>query len=110
MTHQPTLDALAAARYWLEAHPDLPTPTCVRVCPTDTLEQVELAWHLADDHDTALAVLRALADWPWTSAPNVPGTTCYTLRAGGIVLRVYAASTAAPSAPVNLLDALAEVA
>lgn len=101
MTHQPTLAALGAATYWLEAHPDLPTPS-VYAEP----ESVVLTWTFRDRQ----AVLDLLRDFDgWTFEPTAGSTTGqYVLNGGVITLNVFDRSMAAQS--VNLLDALAEVA
>ena len=101
MTHQPTLDALRAAAYWLEAHPDLPTPT-VFVRP----DSVVLAWTFR----VRQAVLDLLRDFNGWTFEQVPGSTTgfYTLDGGGITLSIHDRSQ--PAQVVNLLDALAEVA
>lgn len=113
MTHQPTLDALGAATYWLEAHPDLPTPVVTVDTKFATLAPITIAWHMTGDmgtHEDALTVLRAFADWPWRMTRPTPSLTVYKLEHERTALVVYTDAAATHAPPVNLLDALAEVA
>lgn len=112
MNHQTTLDALTAARYWLEAHPDLPTPDVNVNQYRDSTAGVRLSWHMTagmGTHEDALVVLRAFADWPWQASKLDGGITSYRLERDGFTLIVFADTAPTVTEPVNLLDALAEV-
>ena len=113
MAHQPTLSALRAATYWLEAHPDLPTPVLTVDTQFKTFAPVTFAWHFTGDmgtHEDALIVLRAVADWPWRVQHPTHSLTTYKLEHEGVALVIYTDAIATPTTRVNLLDALAEVA
>lgn len=105
MSHDRTLAALAAARDFLVAHPDLPTPD-VQARDSEW-RPVTISWHV--DHDAALTILRAFPDWGWTASDPFSDRRRYELEVDGLALTIFTSATAEITQPVNLLEALAEV-
>lgn len=107
--NQPSLlESLDAAKSFLDAHADLPAPSCIELS-NSAFRPVSIEWHVGLDHTTALDILRGFADWSWTAINIDARTTTYALEVEGVRLTIYAASAVATPVTVNLLDALAEV-
>jgi hypothetical protein len=105
MNHARTLASLSAARDFLVAHPDLPTPDVQ--ARASTWRPLTLTWHV--EHDDALTILRAFPDWGWTASDPTGDHRRYELEHDGLALTIFTSATATVLEPVNLLDALAEV-